>query len=147
MYGASANNVTAGPGRRRNRNWNTLRRSPISTRVRTPERGPGVLDRVAATLRWGPERTRAMLAEADRPQQKLACFHVAGRHRQRHSLYLPGRRPGPAGACRRPVHPNPTLHSYRERIQLGLEPIPADEFAAGFTRALAYERASPPARP
>ena len=88
----------------------------------------------------GPERTRAMLAEADHPQQKLACFHVAGSTGKGTAcIYLAaalGRLGHAVG-----LYTQPHLHSYRERIQLGLEPIPADEFAAGFTRALGYERA------
>ncbi len=102
-----------------------------------PERGPGFWTG-GGDPTMGPERTRAMLAEAGEPQEKVSCFHVAGSTGKGTTcLYL-------AAALRQlglrtGLYTQPHLHSYRERIQLGTEPIPASEFAAGFERALDYE--------
>ena len=105
-----------------------------------PERGPGFWSG-GGDPTMGPQRTRAMLAEAGNPQDRIACFHVAGSTGKGTTcIYLAAglRRLGQSVG----LYTQPHLHSYRERLQVDRTPISGAQFAAAAARAFGFEAAS-----
>lgn len=105
-----------------------------------PERGPGFWSG-GGDPNMGPQRARAMLAIAGDPQNHIRCFHIAGSTgKGSTAMYLAAALAGLG--FRTGLYTQPHLHSYRERLQIGSEPIPEAEFADAFDRVLGYEDAS-----
>jgi dihydrofolate synthase/folylpolyglutamate synthase len=105
-----------------------------------PERGAGFWSG-GGDPNMGPQRTRAMLAVAGNPQDRIRCFHIAGSTgKGATAMYLAAALSG-HGFCTG-LYTQPHLHTYRERLQVNSAPIREAEFASAFERVLDYERAS-----
>lgn len=77
----------------------------------------------------GLRRTRAVLAELGDPQEQLRMVHVAGT-KGKGSTSITVASLAQAAGWTTGLYSTPHLHSFRERIQLGLEPIGEGDFAA-----------------
>ncbi len=102
-----------------------------------PERGPGFWSGVDE-VELGVERTRALLAAAGNPQDNYSCLHVAGSTGKGTTCFYLAAALKAAG-IRVGLYTQPHLHSFRERLQIGFDPIAEPEFATQFARAIRFE--------
>ncbi|HSM37421.1 MAG TPA: cyanophycin synthetase [Longimicrobiales bacterium] len=105
-----------------------MSRADASARERVPTYADLVdrlFPRLSGGIRWGLDRTRALLASVGDPQRSFPCLHVAGTngkgtvcHMVEEALRLSGLRTG--------LYTSPHLVEFRERIRLDGEPIEED---------------------
>src|SRR3712207_9067551 len=90
-------------------------------------------------MRFGLDRMRKLMTVMGLPQRRFASIHVVGTNGKSSTvrfcaaiLERHGLRSG--------SYTSPHLRSFRERIEVGEEPVPEADFAAAVTRARSEER-------
>ena len=86
-------------------------------------------------MRFGLDRMHRLMTVLGLPQRRFASIHVVGSNGKSSTVRMSAPRSWSAEGLRTGSYTSPHLRSFRERIEVGEEPVSEADFAAAVTRA------------